>query len=40
MGEAETERYDEIGSLAQTFKGDEVFAAEVGTSGSVLYDGT
>ena len=29
MGNAETERYDEIGSVAQTFKGDEVFAAAV-----------
>lgn len=29
MGEAEPERYDEIGNIAQIFKGDEVFAAEV-----------
>jgi putative transposase len=29
IGEEEPQRYDEIGSLAQTFKGDEVFAAEV-----------
>jgi REP element-mobilizing transposase RayT len=29
MGEAESERYDEIGNLAQTFKGDEVFVEKV-----------
>jgi putative transposase len=29
IGEEEPQRYDEIGSLAQTFKGDGVFAAEV-----------
>jgi putative transposase len=29
IGEEEPQRYDEISSLAQTFKGDEVFTAEV-----------